>query len=149
MRHHHLPDHLLRRIGGKERQEYGRVADGTIEPEPPLLARVNLDYFETSWCFVGHSHFQAIFQYHEAEDDISIEVPPVGEPYKLKDRAILNPGSVGQPRDRDPRAAYAIYQPRIHTWETHRVEYDILSVQKRILSAGLPPRHAERLSGGW
>jgi diadenosine tetraphosphatase ApaH/serine/threonine PP2A family protein phosphatase len=114
-----------------------------------LVARVNLDYFETPWCFVGHSHFQAVFQYHTDTDDLSIEVPPPGEPYKLKDRAILNPGSVGQPRDRDPRAAYAIFKPQTHIWEPHRVEYDIPSVQRRILSCGLPSRHAERLSSGW
>ncbi len=114
-----------------------------------LVARVNLDYFETPWCFVGHSHFQAIFQYHADTDDISIEVPAVGESYKLKERAILNPGSVGQPRDRDPRAAFAIYLPKTHVWEPHRVEYDLHAVQKRILSAGLPSRHAERLAGGW
>ncbi len=114
-----------------------------------LVARVNLDYFETPWCFVGHSHFQAIFQYHADTDDISIEVPAIGEAYKLKERAILNPGSVGQPRDRDPRAAYAIFLPKTHVWEPHRVEYDLRAVQKRILSAGLPSRHAERLAGGW
>ncbi len=69
--------------------------------------------------------------------------------YELKERAILNPGSVGQPRDRDPRAAYAIFSPEAHTWEPRRVEYDITAVQKMILDAGLPPRHAERLAGGW
>ena len=67
----------------------------------------------------------------------------------MNQRAILNPGSVGQPRDRDPRAAYAIFNPEAKIWEPRRVEYDIKSVQKRILDAGLPPRHAERLAGGW
>jgi diadenosine tetraphosphatase ApaH/serine/threonine PP2A family protein phosphatase len=76
-------------------------------------------------------------------------VPALAERYALKERAILNPGSVGQPRDRDPRAAYAIFHPKENIWEPHRVEYDIRSVQKRILDAGLPPRHAERLAGGW
>jgi predicted phosphodiesterase len=114
-----------------------------------LVARVNMDFFETLWCFVGHSHFQAVFQFHADTDDLSIEIPPIGEAYKLTDRAILNPGSVGQPRDRDPRAAYALFRPKARVWEPHRVEYDIKSVQKRILEAGLPPRHAERLSGGW
>jgi diadenosine tetraphosphatase ApaH/serine/threonine PP2A family protein phosphatase len=114
-----------------------------------LVARLNLEFFDTPWCLVGHSHFQAIFQYHSEKDDMSIEVPPLAEPYELKERAVLNPGSVGQPRDRDPRAAYAIYQPKAKTWEPHRVEYDIVAVQKRILNSGLPPRHAERLAGGW
>jgi predicted phosphodiesterase len=114
-----------------------------------LVARVNLAYFETLWCFLGHSHFQAVFQYHAETDDVSIEVPRPAERYELKERALLNPGSVGQPRDRDPRAAYAIFLPKEKAWEPRRVEYDIKSVQKRILDAGLPPRHAERLAGGW
>jgi predicted phosphodiesterase len=114
-----------------------------------LVARINLDFFETSFCLVGHSHFQVVFQYHSETDEMSIVVPQSTERYELKERAILNPGSVGQPRDRDPRAAYAIFYPEIGIWEPHRVEYDIKSVQERILAAGLPPRHAERLVGGW
>lgn len=114
-----------------------------------LVARVNMDFFQTPWCLVGHSHFQAVFQYHAETDEMTIEVPRPGDRYELKERAILNPGSVGQPHDRDPRAAYAILYPETKIWEPHRVEYDIKSVQTRILEAGLPPRHAERLSGGW
>jgi predicted phosphodiesterase len=114
-----------------------------------LVARINLDFFKTSWCLVGHSHFQALFQYQAEKDEMSIKVPGPGESYELKERAILNPGSVGQPRDRDPRAAYAILNPEAVTWEPRRVQYDIKSVQKRILDADLPPRHAERLAGGW
>jgi predicted phosphodiesterase len=114
-----------------------------------LVAHINLDYFGTPWCFVGHSHFQAVFQYHAETDEMTIEVPGPAERYEMKERAILNPGSVGQPRDRNPRAAYAIFDPDAKIWEPRRVEYDIKSVQKRILDAGLPPRHAERLAGGW
>jgi predicted phosphodiesterase len=114
-----------------------------------LVARINLSFFETHWCFVGHSHFQAVFQFTTKTDDMAIVVPHPGEQYELTDRAILNPGSVGQPRDRDPRAAYAIFSPDLFTWEPRRVEYDIKTVQKMILDAGLPARHAERLSGGW
>jgi predicted phosphodiesterase len=113
------------------------------------MARINLDFFETLWCFVGHSHFQAIFQYCSETNDLSIEIPNLAERYELRERAILNPGSVGQPRDRDPRAAYAIFRPKEKAWEPRRVEYDIKTVQKRILEVGLPPRHAERLAGGW
>jgi predicted phosphodiesterase len=114
-----------------------------------LTARLNLGAFETPWCFMGHSHFQAIFQYHADRDEVSIEVPRVGEPSPMKERAFFNPGSVGQPRDRDPRAAYALFDPDARTWEPRRVEYDIQTVQQQILEAGLPPRHADRLSGGW
>jgi len=114
-----------------------------------LSARMNLNAFETSWCFMGHSHFQAIFQYTLEKDEITIEVPRQGETYAMRERAFLNPGSVGQPRDRDPRAAYAIYDPQAQSWEPHRVAYDIHTVQQQILDAGLPARHAERLAGGW
>ena len=114
-----------------------------------LVARLNLDYFKTLWCLVGHSHFQAVFQFHAETDEMTIQIPGVAESYQLTERAILNPGSVGQPRDRDPRAAYAVFDPDAKTWEPHRVEYDIKAVQKRIQEAGLPPRHAERLAGGW
>jgi predicted phosphodiesterase len=114
-----------------------------------LVARINLSFFDTQWCMMGHSHFQAVFQNHAQLDDMSIEVPRPAERYVLKERAFLNPGSVGQPRDRDPRSAYALFYPEKKTWEPRRVEYDIKAVQKRILDAGLPPRHAERLAGGW
>jgi predicted phosphodiesterase len=114
-----------------------------------LVARINLAFFTTPWCFVGHSHFQAVFQYHADRDDLTIEVPHPGEQYQLTERAILNPGSVGQPRDRDPRAAYAIFDPELHLWEPHRTQYDVLSVQNMIMRSGLPSRHADRLSGGW
>jgi predicted phosphodiesterase len=114
-----------------------------------LVARLNLTAFDTPWCFVGHSHFQAVFQFSAKTDEISIVVPRLAEQYEISERAILNPGSVGQPRDRDPRAAYAIFDPDAHTWEPRRVEYDIKTVQQMILEAGLPPRHAERLAGGW
>jgi diadenosine tetraphosphatase ApaH/serine/threonine PP2A family protein phosphatase len=72
-----------------------------------------------------------------------------GETISLSPRVILNPGSVGQPRDHDARAAYAIYDSLANTWEPRRVEYDIEAVQQRIREAGLPEKHALRLSGGW
>lgn len=114
-----------------------------------LVARLNFEAFETSYCFVGHTHIQCYFQLDLEKDRISLEVPAPGEAIKLTPRAILNPGSVGQPRDRNPRAAYAIYDPVAGTWEPHRVEYDIEAVQKLIRAAGLPDKHAVRLAEGW
>ena len=143
-----LPDEVV--VRGEVSLAHGSPRDPIWEyVMNTLVARINLSFFDTPWCFVGHSHFQAIFQFNAKTDDLSIEVPRQAEPYELKCRAILNPGSVGQPRDRDPRAAYAIFSPDMHTWEPRRVEYDIKSVQKMILDAGLPSRHAERLAGGW
>ena len=71
------------------------------------------------------------------------------EKIHIHDQMILNPGSVGQPRDHDPRASYGIYDPEDKTWQIHRVEYDIPSVQQRILAVGIPERHALRLTEGW
>jgi len=61
---------------------------------------------------------------------------------------LVNPGSLGQPRDGDPRAAYLIYDSAAAAVEYYRVEYDVAAAQHRILLAGLPPILAERLSDG-
>ncbi len=114
-----------------------------------LSARLNFDYFDTHWCFVGHSHIQCMFQLDEVRNRVKMEAPIVGQAMPLNGRAILNPGSVGQPRDRDPRAAYAIFDPEARTWEARRVEYNIAEVQERIRQANLPEKHAVRLAEGW
>ena len=114
-----------------------------------LSARLNFDHFTTAWCFVGHSHLQCMFQLNTDNDRVSLSPIRSGEHYPLRPRAILNPGSVGQPRDRDPRAAYAIYDTNGHVWAPRRVAYNIPEVQKRIREAGLPEKHAIRLSEGW
>jgi diadenosine tetraphosphatase ApaH/serine/threonine PP2A family protein phosphatase len=67
----------------------------------------------------------------------------------LAPRSIVNPGSVGQPRDRDPRAAYAILDLEDYTWEWHRVDYNIESVQEQMRQENLPERHIARLTAGW
>lgn len=114
-----------------------------------LSARLNFDYFDTSWCFVGHSHVQCFFQLEEKRDRVTLDAPPLDRAMQLNGRAILNPGSVGQPRDRDPRAAYAIFDPQAGTWEARRVEYNVAEVQDRIRQAKLPEKHAVRLAEGW
>jgi predicted phosphodiesterase len=114
-----------------------------------LVARLNFRGFETPYCFVGHSHIQCMFQLDIQKDRVSLEVPRLDEVLTLTPRAILNPGSVGQPRDRDPRAAYAIFDSQAGMWEPRRVHYDINAVQERIRVAKLPPKHAARLAEGW
>jgi diadenosine tetraphosphatase ApaH/serine/threonine PP2A family protein phosphatase len=64
------------------------------------------------------------------------------------DYYLINPGSVGQPRDSDPRAAYAVYDTEQRLIVYHRVEYDIPGAQKKILKAGLPELLAKRLETG-
>jgi diadenosine tetraphosphatase ApaH/serine/threonine PP2A family protein phosphatase len=61
---------------------------------------------------------------------------------------ILNPGSVGQPRDGDPRASYAILDSDTSTWEYRRVEYSIEITQERMRARNLPRRLIERLDAG-
>ncbi len=114
-----------------------------------LSARLNFEHFETPYCFVGHSHVQSLFQLDETKDRVTMTMVRTNEPIALSPRAILNPGSVGQPRDRDPRAAYAIYDNAANTWEARRVDYDIAAVQQRVREAGLPEKHAIRLAEGW
>jgi predicted phosphodiesterase len=114
-----------------------------------LSAQVNFDYFDTSWCFVGHSHIQCMFTLDDKANRVTVNQTKAGETITLGSKMILNPGSVGQPRDRDPRAAYAIYDSEARTWTTHRVAYNIPEVQDRIRAAGLPEKHAIRIAEGW
>lgn len=106
-------------------------------------------YFETPLCFFGHTHFPFLY----VEKDQTVEGTFIQQnPFEVKlekgARYLINPGSVGQPRDRDPRAAYAIYDSRAQKIKFYRVEYDIKQAQKKILEANLPSALAERLSLG-
>jgi diadenosine tetraphosphatase ApaH/serine/threonine PP2A family protein phosphatase len=114
-----------------------------------LSARLNFDHFTTPWCFVGHSHLQCMFQLDPNTDRVSLSPIRVDEHVMLRPRAILNPGSVGQPRDRDPRAAYAIFDTVAKIWEPRRAAYNISEVQARIREAGLPEKQAIRIAEGW
>jgi len=106
-------------------------------------------YFETPVGFFGHTHFPFIY----VEKDEIVEGTFIQEsPFEIKlekgARYLINPGSVGQPRDRDPRAAYAIYDSNRQKIKFYRVKYDMESAQKKILEANLPSALAERLSLG-
>lgn len=114
-----------------------------------LSAQVNFEHFETPWCFVGHSHIQCVFTQEEKNSRVTVNQTKADETVELRRKLILNPGSVGQPRDRDPRAAYAIYDTSALTWTSRRVEYNIPEVQERIRAAGLPEKHAARIAQGW
>jgi predicted phosphodiesterase len=112
-------------------------------------ATQNMEHFDTQFCMVGHTHLPIAYVSVNGGRELRWTVPPEGECIELPSRAILNPGSVGQPRDHDPRSSYAIFYPEKNGWKIHRVEYDIRSVQKRIRAADLPMRHALRLIEGW
>ncbi len=109
----------------------------------------NFDCFSTNYCLIGHSHLPLIF--HRAIGDTQAALVEISwqAPMELRARMILNPGSVGQPRDMDPRAAYALLDAGAGTWRARRVEYNVASVKDRMLEAGLPERQALRLLAGW
>ena len=98
-----------------------------------------------SICFVGHTHVPLV--YTSISGPKSLEP---GKPFALdpSDRYIINPGSVGQPRDGDNRASFMIFDPDERTVTLHRHEYDIEAEAKDIVDAGLPEWFAERLSRG-
>lgn len=116
-----------------------------------VLAEV--DYLSTRLTFFGHTHVQGGFEVKKRQirrvpkisnnaDEGVLEFDPDA-------LYLVNPGSVGQPRDRDPRAAYALYDTE-ETWVTYRrVEYDVEEAQRKIRDARLPDLLAERLSRGF
>jgi predicted phosphodiesterase len=109
-----------------------------------LEAEANFNYQNTALCFYGHTHVPLAF---EKSDSIRF-----GLYSKIKitlgKKYFINVGSVGQPRDGDPRAAYVIYDLVNNVVELRRVPYDIQKTQKKILDAGLPGRIAARLAVG-
>ena len=115
----------------------------------PRTADANFGEFETDYCLVGHSHLPLIFQRSSADALAISKTVAWNQASPLSPRMILNPGSVGQPRDMDPRAAYAILDLKSKTWEARRAAYEISEVQLRMLKASLPERQALRLVAGW
>jgi diadenosine tetraphosphatase ApaH/serine/threonine PP2A family protein phosphatase len=109
-----------------------------------LEAEANFNYQTTNICFYGHTHMPLAF---EKTDTIRF-----GLYTKLKvglgRKYFINVGSVGQPRDGDPRAAYVIYDMVNNVVELRRLPYDIEKTQRKILDAGLPGRIAARLAQG-
>ena len=106
-----------------------------------------LDLMETTYCLVGHSHIP--FVCFEVEGEPEFNDFPEGEPVPLNDnRKIINPGGVGQPRDRDSRPSYAIYDSGESNIERRRVTYDIAKTQKKMRFADLPSRLIDRLDHG-
>jgi predicted phosphodiesterase len=96
---------------------------------------------------VGHSHVALAVHLEHAELKGGLAAP--GSEYALGGRhCLLNPGSVGQPRDRDPRAAWLLLDGDAEAAHFHRSEYDIERTQREILEAGLPERLASRLAAG-
>ena len=104
-------------------------------------------HLDTYWCLVGHSHIPFICR--PAEDGAVFLAFPLDTSITLgTDRLIINPGGVGQPRDGDPRASYAIYDSEARAVLHHRVEYDIATTQEKMRWHGLPEFLIDRLAEG-
>ena len=118
--------------------EYVLKSDGFLEPEKLQRIFALID----RPCFVGHTHWPGMhrpdYRFTQATDD--------HREFRLEGPCIVNVGSVGQPRDGDPRASFAVVDgDRV---EVHRVPYDFRRTQAKILAAGLHPALAERLARG-
>ena len=112
-------------------------------------ATENFARFETRYCLVGHSHIPMLFEYldqtgicehSQLPDELSLQA--------ARGRLIINPGGVGQPRDGDPRASYALIDSEEGIISHYRIAYDIAATQEKMTSLGLPARLATRLSYG-
>jgi diadenosine tetraphosphatase ApaH/serine/threonine PP2A family protein phosphatase len=112
-------------------------------------AKENFNYFKSKYCLVCHTHVPAIFRLNKKNDSCSFSQFSPDEEIALgEERLIINPGAVGQPRDGDPRASYAIYDSEAKTISLHRVPYDIAATQARMVEKRLPMRLVARLNYG-
>jgi diadenosine tetraphosphatase ApaH/serine/threonine PP2A family protein phosphatase len=111
-------------------------------------ARESFAFFQSQFCLVAHTHVPLVFRYSETG---SCSLDPFSANVCLflgKDRLIINPGAVGQPRDGDPRASYAIYDGEARMVRLYRVSYNISATQNRMTEHNLPVNLAARLSYG-
>lgn len=110
-------------------------------------ARINLGAFETPYCLVGHTHHQLAFI--DEQGQVEALLAQDGDTFPLDERrCILNPGSVGQPRDGNPRACAMVIDTDQHEVTWLRFDYDIKTVQHDIRELPLPGRLADRLELG-
>ncbi len=106
-------------------------------------AEINFHYFDEWLCLIGHSHLPFVIERLPSGEMLTFNKEAA---LKKNDRYIINCGSTGQPRDRDPKACYALLSE--DRMEFVRVEYDREKTQKKMREAGLPLQLIERLSRG-
>ena len=110
------------------------------------------DAFQTPTCFVGHTHVPALYYLPSGAANArqcEMRTPQWNSPVHINSgRLIANPGSVGQPRDGNPAASYALFDLDNNTWEHRRVRYPVRETQSRMRERDLPARLVERLAQG-
>ncbi len=107
-------------------------------------AMSNFSYQFTQLCFHGHTHVPRVY----VKSDKVRELDPEAIALEANSKYFINVGSVGQPRDGDPRACYVILDPESNQIVFRRLDYDMATTQRKIIKAGLPEMLAERLAEG-
>ena len=110
------------------------------------IAEKNFSFFNSRFCLVGHTHVPMAFK-QDGKSCTSIPMS-LGIGLVLGHRMIINPGAVGQPRDGDPAASYAIYDSEGHILRVYRIPYDVRATQDKMMQAGLPISLVTRLEVG-
>lgn len=129
---------------------HGSLPDRDTYTTTPLLAMASMLVMEEQCCFLGHTHCAEWYTYRNDNHLPSQHPRPEGGQFELAEGRmyVVNPGGVGQPRDGNSQASYAIWDDEGRTVEIRRISYDITAAQELILQAGLPPGIAERLRYG-
>jgi predicted phosphodiesterase len=109
-------------------------------------ADATLQLAETEHCCNGHTHIPALYRLTAKGTNAARVIE--GTVYPLEERVLINAGSVGQPRDGDPRAAYAVLDTDAGTATFYRASYQVEETQRRIIERGLPEMFADRLAFG-
>jgi predicted phosphodiesterase len=136
-----------------QKEDFTLVHGSPREPiweyiESTGVAKENFAYFESQFCLVGHSHVPLIFK--DNGDGVCSGNQFVTNIRLVlgRNRLIINPGGVGQPRDGDSKASYAIYDSEAKVVDLYRVPYDVDATKARMVEHNLPVRLAARLSFG-
>ena len=137
-------------VGEDYRIAHGSPLDEDAYLLHPREALQAFDGFRQQLCFFGHTHLAEGYELDERAHRLSHLAfePGVWFPLREGCRYLVNPGSVGQPRDRDPRLSFMTYDPAVRRLKLHRLDYDIAGAARAILGAGLHPNLAERLHHG-
>jgi diadenosine tetraphosphatase ApaH/serine/threonine PP2A family protein phosphatase len=113
------------------------------------IASINFGFYDTRICFLGHTHIQLYITEESASNNVQPRQPRDGEVIDVSsERIMVNPGSIGQPRDGDPRAGCAVFDPDEMTVTFRRIAYDVEETQRQLREEGLPESLIMRLAMG-
>ncbi|MEJ2666034.1 MAG: metallophosphoesterase family protein [Deinococcales bacterium] len=148
-----LKDLQQHAVGGSWEAAHGALRNPWEYLATVANAQANLELLEKQLCLVGHTHVPKIFAAVEGHGGVmwrTVQFRHERTLYRIPPRARLfvNPGSVGQPRDSIPLAAYTLFDDEAGTLEMFRVEFDVAAVQQSVRAAGYPEVLASRLAVG-